>query len=566
MSKKSDDSIERIFRQAITQFDTTFKEGDWLKMEKLLDEEAYRRAAVRSKRIKGTAFTLTGLAGLITLVYFLAIKNPSDSIARLDNLATEGQAAEDLGINGDVKKETPSAGLLSATSEKDSTETQIENNKTKQGNLSEDPGTDIKATKSQPNSRDGNLNSQVNKPRITRSEGIVSKSARSLKGDLSDQDKFQPSISHSSDDDGITKHDQSSLLPRNDSKEIINKVAPDSNVNLPPSDKEPSTGANSSQEGSILTNNADVKNNDQPSIIQQEARKNPMTPSNAGAGTNPADSTSHKLAENVVQGQLNSRAKSDAKGNSFETLQEDVARDDKKVLGELANSDSSKEVSKSFSEAQKKIKSPYHWSVGLVFAPEFSTTQLSHYSTPGESFGLRIGYQLKRVNINTGLIRSTKKYNDDGTEYSPNPGYWKNKTNGVVPEKIDSKCLVWEIPLDVQFDVIQAEKSRVFVATGISSYIMQSQSYRYDFEVPNPGAENGWESSGSESYWFSVGTISAGYERYVHRFLSIGIEPYMKISFAEIGWPNIKLFSTGAYVTLRYRFMNRENRVLSNNK
>jgi hypothetical protein len=46
-----------------------------------------------------------------------------------------------------------------------------------------------------------------------------------------------------------------------------------------------------------------------------------------------------------------------------------------------------------------------------------------------------------------------------------------------------------------------------------------------------------------------------GYERYVHRSFAIGIEPYLKISLREIGWPNIKLFSGGAYVTLRYRFM-----------
>jgi hypothetical protein len=70
MSKKSDDSIERIFRQALTQYETTFKESDWLKMEHLLNEDLKRRAAIRSKRIKGTAFTLTGLTGLIIAVYF----------------------------------------------------------------------------------------------------------------------------------------------------------------------------------------------------------------------------------------------------------------------------------------------------------------------------------------------------------------------------------------------------------------------------------------------------------------------------------------------------------------
>jgi hypothetical protein len=128
----------------------------------------------------------------------------------------------------------------------------------------------------------------------------------------------------------------------------------------------------------------------------------------------------------------------------------------------------------------------------------------------------------------------------------------------VVPEEIDSRCLVYELPVGIQFDAIQTEKSRVFIAGSISSYFMISQAYDYTFESPNPGADKGWRSAGSESYWFNIGMVSAGYERYVYRSFAIGIEPYLKISLSEIGWPNVKLFSTGAYVTLRYRFMTQE--------
>ncbi|HEX6223914.1 MAG TPA: hypothetical protein VFZ52_05870, partial [Chryseolinea sp.] len=113
MSKKSDDSIERIFRQALTQYDISYQESDWVKMEKLLNEEASRKAAARSRRIKGTAFTLTGLTGPIIAVYFLAFRNPSDSMAELNNPATETQATGDLEKEGSVKLQDPSAGLLS---------------------------------------------------------------------------------------------------------------------------------------------------------------------------------------------------------------------------------------------------------------------------------------------------------------------------------------------------------------------------------------------------------------------------------------------------------------------
>jgi hypothetical protein len=102
---------------------------------------------------------------------------------------------------------------------------------------------------------------------------------------------------------------------------------------------------------------------------------------------------------------------------------------------------------------------------------------------------------------------------------------------------------------------VESAKSRLFISTGIASYLMTSQAYHYDFEQPNPGADTSWETSRTEKYWFGVGMVSAGYERYISRALALGIEPYLKTSLTEIGWPNVKLFSAGAYVTLRYRFM-----------
>ena len=229
----------------------------------------------------------------------------------------------------------------------------------------------------------------------------------------------------------------------------------------------------------------------------------------------------------------------------------------------LTGGTDSLENAKAVTEEKQKVKPPYRWSIGIILAPEFSSTSLDHISTPGGSFGVRLGYQVSnRFNIKTGLIRSTKKYEGDGYDYTPrNPLYWKNRTNGVVPEQIDAECLVYELPVGVQFDAVQTQKSRVFLSAAISSYFMTSQAYDYTFESPNPGADMGWRSQGSETYWFNVGMLSAGYERYVHQSFAIGIEPYLKFSLGEIGWPNIKLFSGGAYVTLRYRFMKRNNNI-----
>ena len=511
MSKKSDDSIERIFRQALTQYDTTFQESDWVKMEKLLNEEANRRAAARSKRIKGIAYALTGLTGLIIAVYFLAFRNPSGSISELNNSVTEMQATGEVEKHGKMKRDNPPAGLLSETSP--------------------------------PNSQDeGGGKDEVE---------VSNESLKESAGNQKDKNAKK----------GVQEHGHNGIVDlKNDP--LVTKG---------------NAGTNTERiaERSTETSGADLKAG---AVVAA-----PATGSDGRKGSGDGPSTSFGVSANdddtkvgtiaiisatVPAGSNTAATEPDTPNSTTSTSAEKVmvVASDTISNGErniLTVRTDSLDNAKTPTEEKQKVKPPYRWSIGIILAPEFSTTSLDHVSTPGGSFGVRLGYQVSnRLNIKTGLIRSTKKYEGDGYDYTPrNPLYWKNRTNGVIPEQIDAECLVYELPLGVQFDAIQTQKSRVFLSAALSSYFMISQAYDYTFESPNPGADMGWRSHGSETYWFNVAMLSAGYERYVHRSFAIGIEPYLKFSFGEIGWPNIKLFSGGAYVTLRYRFMTRKNNI-----
>ncbi len=538
MSKKSDDSIERIFRQALTQYDTTFKENDWLKMEQLLNEDMKRRAAIRSKRIKGTAFTLTGLTGLFIAVYFLAFNDPSRSTTTLNDSVVEMQASDDLSENGNVQTEIPSDGLLSPSSQ-DSVEKSKE-----QGQGSSKPTEAIDKTRETQNSvtQKEELKGKKNsiEPLATESanESVTAK----------DKNAFTPSTS--SDQSNGKAGTNLNRRQRNhtatkatDKKDIIPQRHQDADNNETIVTK----GGSDQNDAPLSDNNKSISKADSANL------------SNAISNPNVSESGNNKsLAVDNIHDTSKEKGAS-ANPDPASIVQKDsLSKKEQIVLNDTQDSLGTEAV---VSDKKQKIKPSSRWSVGVVFAPEFSTTSLSRYSKPGESIGLRIGYQISnRLNISTGAIRSMKKYIGTGDEYQPrNPAYWQIRTNGVVPEEIDSKCLVYEFPLTVQFDIIQREKSRLFASTAVSSYIMKSQAYDYTFSDPNPGADMGWRSQGSESYWFSVGMISAGYERYIHRSLAIGIEPYLKVSLSEIGWPNVKLFSTGAYVTLRYKFMSNRN-------
>jgi hypothetical protein len=207
-------------------------------------------------------------------------------------------------------------------------------------------------------------------------------------------------------------------------------------------------------------------------------------------------------------------------------------------------------------EPEENEKTFYRLSISLAVAPDFSMIGLDRYTTPGESAGLVLQYHFsKKVSLGAGVLRSTKKYWGYGSEYNCPPGYWKNATNGIIPETIDGVCTVLEFPLMVRYNLAGSGKYTVFVSAGASSYVLLDESYRYTFESTNPGAKEGWSSSRNEKYFLNMGQISAGYERFIRPNFAVGIEPYFKIPFTGMGWTDISLYSTGAYVTLRYRFL-----------
>jgi hypothetical protein len=213
---------------------------------------------------------------------------------------------------------------------------------------------------------------------------------------------------------------------------------------------------------------------------------------------------------------------------------------------------------------QQKHESLSRLSLLLSFAPDYSSTSYKRYTTAGNAFGMMIHYHVRnRWSVAVGAIKSFKKYTGEGEDYQPPKGYWKYYTNGVIPESIDGSCNVLEFPVLVQYTIAANRKSRWTASVGASSYLMLNESYRYNFEQPNPGAKDGWDSRSSSRFLFNMANFAVGYERQLFPRMMIGIEPYAKVPLEKIGWSNLKLFSTGASVTVRYTLIRRQTNSLS---
>lgn len=207
------------------------------------------------------------------------------------------------------------------------------------------------------------------------------------------------------------------------------------------------------------------------------------------------------------------------------------------------------------SDRKKGMDTP-RLSLLLSFAPDFSSTSWSRYTTPGKAFGAMVHYHIQNVwSLSVGAIKNNKRYTGKGEDYQPPKGYWKYYTNGVVPSSIEGACDVVEFPVMIQYTIASDDKNRWLAGAGTSSYLMLNESYRYTFEEPNPGAKEGWASKNSSRFLFNMINLTVGFERSVLPGLMIGVEPYVKIPVEEIGWTNLKLFSSGASVTLRYKVL-----------
>jgi hypothetical protein len=196
----------------------------------------------------------------------------------------------------------------------------------------------------------------------------------------------------------------------------------------------------------------------------------------------------------------------------------------------------------------------------LSIAPDFSTVAFDYYTDPGRAIGLTFHYHVKRSwSFSTGAVLSRKKYVGDGEDYTPPSGYWKSNTNGIIPETIDGTCNVLEIPIMVQYTILNKGKNRLLVGAGASSYIMLDEAYKYNFEYPNPGAKQGWSTDNKSALFFNVINVTAGFERRIFPGFMMGIEPYLKIPLEGIGWSDMKLYSAGASLTMRYIILKQKN-------
>ena len=196
------------------------------------------------------------------------------------------------------------------------------------------------------------------------------------------------------------------------------------------------------------------------------------------------------------------------------------------------------------------IKSPSpRFAVRFGYSPDMSSVKFMNGMKTGSSVALLGEYSfLPNFYVQSGAIRSVKKYVAQDGDYLW-PSDWKQS---VLPDNVDGSCRIIEVPLNFRYDISSTDRRRWFATTGVSSYHMQNEKYKYNYKKHVPGIKwYSWEGK-TGWYWLSHLNASIGYEYRLSKKLSVLAEPYATIPLKKVGYGKVNLFSTGIWISVRY--------------
>jgi hypothetical protein len=190
-----------------------------------------------------------------------------------------------------------------------------------------------------------------------------------------------------------------------------------------------------------------------------------------------------------------------------------------------------------------------------MFSPDISTIAGNKIGEIGSNWGIMLDYRFaKRLSIQTGVIRSLKLYDAYPEQYT---FAWK-VPYGTALKEIVATCKMIDIPINIRYDLTKKSNSRLFVSSGVTSYLMLNEKYEYIYTNPTaPGIKwRDWEGN-TGNYFFGVANFSLGYERKIAKRWTIQAEPFVKIPLDKIGFGDVKLLSTGLFVSAKYPLIRR---------
>ena len=186
----------------------------------------------------------------------------------------------------------------------------------------------------------------------------------------------------------------------------------------------------------------------------------------------------------------------------------------------------------------------------LSAGPDISATGGDQLGKAKLQAGVGLGYTFKdRLTIRSGFYSGRKIYTSSPGSYHPPAAFWNYYPN---LQKVDADCRVYEIPLLLSYNFSHSSKQQLFASAGISSLLMKRETYNYyyKYNASGPTETRKYTIRDQNKHYFSVLTLSGGYQKNIGKSLSVTVEPYLKLPLSGIGFGNVKLNSGGVLFSI----------------
>jgi hypothetical protein len=174
-------------------------------------------------------------------------------------------------------------------------------------------------------------------------------------------------------------------------------------------------------------------------------------------------------------------------------------------------------------------------------------------NNPGKTtllYGVGLGYAIgKRLLVRAGIYSMEKIYAADRADYKlSGPA----ATNPYLTH-IDGRCRVYELPVGAVYQFGNGKRHQWLAAVGLASLLMRTEQYEYWYTSGSNTYSRSYGVRNENKHYFSVLSLSGGYQYNVNKRLSFIAEPYVRLPLGGVGLGSVRLHSAGLQLSLAIR-------------
>ena len=187
------------------------------------------------------------------------------------------------------------------------------------------------------------------------------------------------------------------------------------------------------------------------------------------------------------------------------------------------------------------------WSLAIAVGTNWSGIKTRLNGPAALDVGVMVHHRFApRWSVESGLLLTSKLYSAGPADYTSSVSY-------PALFRVDAECRIFDVPINLRYDVMQRHNSMGFISAGLSSVWMQKENYLLRSKVNGSVQTAEYNFFNENKHVFSIVNFSAGYEKTWNRF-GLQVSPYAKLPLKGIGGGKVKLASAGVLVSAKYNF------------